>query len=153
VKIADRAVPALSFALAAVVGVVLWNNQEVRRDDHLPTAALAVLGKLPGEHHLFCLDFAWCSPSAQGPRTRVFLDGRADPFPLDVWRDYAVISDLGPAFRERIEARGVDAIVTTRGAVLDAALHALPEWRDAFSDTKYRLWIKSSDEARGRPKA
>jgi hypothetical protein len=153
VKIADRVIPAFSFVLAAAVGVMLWNNQEARRDDHLPTAALAVLGTLPGEHHLFCLDFAWCSPSAQAPRTRVFLDGRADPFPYDVWRDYATISDLGPAFRERIEARGVDAIVTTRGAVLDAALHALPEWRDAFSDKKYRLWIKTSGEGRSRPKA
>ena len=153
VKIADRVVPAFSFVVAAIVGVSLWNDRDARLDDHLPTAPLAALGKLPGEHHLFCLDFAWCSLGEQTPNTRIFLDGRADPFPADVWRDYTAIELAAPNFRERIDARGVDAIVTTRGAALDAALHALPEWRDTFSDTKYRLWIKTSDEARDRPKA
>lgn len=152
-RIADVALPAVAFTLAAVVGVALWNNQEARRDDHLPTAALAALGKLPGEHRLFCLDFAWCSLGVQTPRTRVFLDGRADPFPLDVWRDYAAISDLAPNFRERIAARGIDAIVTLRGAALDQAMHSLPQWRDAYSDKKYRLWVKLSDQERSRPQA
>jgi hypothetical protein len=151
VKIADRAIPAFSFVVAALVGVMLWNNQDARRDTHLPTAALTALGKIPGEHRLLCLDFAWCS--ARTPRTRVLLDGRADPFPADVWRDYAAISDLAPNFRERIAARGIDAIVTQRGAALDAALRSLPEWRNAFSDTKYRLWVKRSDDRRGGSKA
>ncbi len=151
VKIADRAIPAFTFVMAALVGVMLWNDRDARRDEHVPTAALATLGTLPGEHRLFCLDFAWCN--ARTPHTRVFLDGRADPFSVDVWRDYAAISDLAQSFRERIAARGIDAIVTQRGAALDAALHALPEWRDVFSDTKYRLWIKRSDDRRGGSKA
>jgi hypothetical protein len=152
-KIADRAIPALGLVVAVVVGVMLWNNREARRDDHLPTAALAALGKLPGEHRLFCWDFAWCSFDARTPRTRIFLDGRSDAYPIDVWRDFAAIAAPRPNFRERIAARGIDAIVTERGAALDAALHALPEWHDAFSDAKYRLWIKASGERSSPPKA
>jgi hypothetical protein len=153
VQIADRAVPAFSFVVAAVLGVMLWNNQEARRDDHLPAAALAALGKMPGEHRLLCLDFAWCSLGAQTPRTRVFLDGRADPYPVDVWRDYIAIVRIAPDFRDRIAERGIDAIVTKRGVALDAALRVTPEWRDVFSDGNYRLWIKASGKDGVRPQA
>lgn len=153
VKIADRAIPAFAFTVAAIVGAMLWNNREARRDEHFPTAALAALGKLPGEHRLFCVDFAWCSFDARTPRTRIFLDGRSDAFPIDVWRDFAAIAAPRPNFRERIAVRGVDAIVTERGAAIDAALHALPEWRDAFSDAKYRLWVRASADRSSPPKA
>jgi len=40
---------------------------------------------------VFCEDLAWCSVFLGDRSTRVFMDGRCDPYPLPVWRDYIAV--------------------------------------------------------------
>ncbi|MGP6157057.1 MAG: hypothetical protein ACLPYS_06025 [Vulcanimicrobiaceae bacterium] len=140
-RIAAFALPAISLALALVVAGVLVHEAPRDAGDELAGSAISALARTPGEHRVLCADFAWCGRVVGMPHDRVFLDGRADPYPQSVWDDFATIAFLQPAWRERLGARGVDAIIVNRNAALDQALGHEPRWHAAFSDKHYRLWL------------
>ena len=119
-------------------------RSSARTDDELARSALGALARAPGDHRVFCADFAWCGLAVGLPRERVFLDGRADPYPLEVWDDFSTIASLRPGWRERLAARGVNAVIVGRGAPLDQALSRDARWRAAFTDKRYRLWLPAS---------
>ena len=109
----------------------------------LAETAVAALEHIPGEHHVFCADFAWCGFMVGAPHIQVFLDGRADPYPPRVWNDFVAIVRLHVGWRERLRARSVDAVIVARDAPLDQALAAIAGWRSAYADRRYRLWLRS----------
>jgi hypothetical protein len=109
----------------------------------LANAPLAALTKLPGEHRVLCEDFAWCSLLLGVPHERVFIDGRADPFPRNVWHDYVAMELLEPSWHELLDRYAIDAVVVTRSAPLDQALAIVGGWRAAYTDKTYRLWLRS----------
>ena len=76
------------------------------------------------------------------PHTRVFLDGRADPYPIKVWNDFIEVAKVGPTWREQLDDYKVDAIITQRNGPLDQALIATHGWRSAFADDRYHLWLR-----------
>ncbi len=150
-RIAAVALPAVALALALVVGV------QIARTAPPPTglanAPLAALTALPGEHRVFCADFAWCSLVLGEPNVRVFLDGRADPFPRDVWEDFADVVRVSPRWRGTLERRGVDAVVVSAGTPLDQALALDRRWHAGYADQKYRLWLRDGPREGGRLQA
>jgi hypothetical protein len=149
-RIAAFALPAVALVLALVVGSMLVRDAPQGSDDELAGSAIAALARTPGEHRVLCADFAWCGRIVGMPHDRVFLDGRADPYPQAVWDDFATIAFVRPAWRERLTAHGVDTVVVGRDAPLDQALARDPRWHAAFSDKRYRLWLlvsKSSPRA------
>ena len=135
--------PAISLAVAIGVAVVLLRSTE-RSQETLATPALAALARQPGPHRVLCGDFAWCGLLVGAPGVSVFLDGRADPFPPEVWNELISIERLEDGWRAKLAARRVNAVVVARGTALDQALERTAPWRAIFSDAKYRLWVLPS---------
>lgn len=136
--------PAFAVALAAVFFVASSQRGiatgTVGNPTASPTAALAALERLPGSHDVFCTDFAWCGALLGHPRDRVFLDGRADPYPQRVWDDYATIVRLHPHWRERLRDRHIDVVLVGRTMPLEQVLRETSGWAPIYSDATYRVW-------------
>ena len=147
-RIARIALPAFGFVLAIVVGVGLLRSEERSKDD-LAARAISSIVAMPGEHRLLCADFAWCGLAVGRAGVRVFLDGRADPYPLAVWNDFDRVVHLRPAWRETLDRYGVDAIVVENDAPLDQALTISSRggWRRSYGDKRFRVWIRDSRSA------
>jgi hypothetical protein len=137
--------PAFSLVLSVLVAVSLVRSIPVA-ERTLPLSALATLERTSQTHRLFCGDFAWCSfvlpPGGGPPSIATFLDGRADPFPLSVWSDFIAIVRVHPDWRARLGARGVDAVLVARDAPLGQALALAPEWRSAYHDARFRIYLR-----------
>ncbi|GAC1304873.1 MAG: hypothetical protein NVSMB21_05880 [Vulcanimicrobiaceae bacterium] len=141
-RVAQVALPLVGVALAIVVGVGLLRNPE-RASDRLGTRALASLARLSGERRLFCADFAWCGLAIGTPHVRVFLDGRADPYPLAVWTDFDRIARLREGWRAALRRYDVDTVLVGRDAPLDQAL-GLGGWRRTYRDGTFVVWARST---------
>jgi hypothetical protein len=141
----SAALPIGAFAMAAVVAALLVRSAPPATG--LANAPLEALVATPGEHRLYCADFAWCSLVLATPNVRVFLDGRADPYPASVWRDSVAILRVQPDWLAVLARRGVDAIVVSRGTPLDQALALAPPWHVAYVDATYRLWLRGRQTA------
>jgi hypothetical protein len=99
------------------------------------------LAVAPGTHHLFCEDYAWCGAAVGRSRIRVFLDGRADPYPLRVWRaDLRVVHALA-GWRQTLSAFGVDAIIAKHRSPLADALARSDRWTRTASSGPYELFV------------
>ncbi len=142
-RIARYAMPAFACVLAVVVSIGLLRSVE-RSKDNVGQHAIASLAALPGERHVYCADFAWCSLAVGMPHASVFLDGRADPYPIDVWHDF--ISILRPTrdWRSVVARRHIDTLVVARGSDLDQVVARCGGWRQSFADKRYRVWAKTS---------
>jgi hypothetical protein len=135
--------PGFAVMLAVVVGMGLYRS-EARTELTMPYKEIAALEHTPGEHRIFCADFAWCSFFIGAPHQSVFLDGRADPYPADVWNDFVTIAFLQPHWREQLDAHGVNALIAERGKPIDQAM-GLIGWRKVTEDQKFRLWVRPGD--------
>ncbi len=133
--------PAFSLVLSAVVAFVLVSTRGPV-NDALASRPLAALEATPGEHRLLCADFAWCGLAVGRPHVRVFLDGRADPYPPAVWADYVAIASLHRHWRAALDAHRVDAVIVESGAPLDEALALTHAWHARYRDRTYRLWVR-----------
>jgi len=131
--------PGVAALLAAVVALGLLQN-ESRSKDTVAANAIAHIARSNGEHRVFCADFAWCGLAVGLPHVRVFLDGRADPYPAGVWSDYLAIARLRHDWREKLVNHRVDTIVTEKDDALDDALVRTRGWHASYSDTTYRVW-------------
>jgi hypothetical protein len=141
-RIAAVAMPLLGALVAVVVVIGLLRNPE-RADDTVAVGAIAHVATLPGERRLFCLDFAWCSLAVGAPHVRVFLDGRADPYPWPVWKEARKLAYLEPDWREPLDRYDVNTIVVTKDSPLDQALLLVRGWRAEWSDKRYRVWVRA----------
>jgi hypothetical protein len=141
-RFAQAALPAFAGALAIAVAVMLLRAQD-RTQVGLAAPALAALERVPGTQRVLCADFAWCGLLVGNPHARVFLDGRADPYPVKVWDDFIEIAKVGPKWRGELDAYRVDAVVAGRNGPLDQALQTDRGWKQAFADERYRLWLRA----------
>ena len=136
-------IAAITFGMTIAIA---WGSTLEWSGDRLeairPSEEIAWLRADPRNHRVYCADFAWCSFLLDVPRVRVFLDGRADPYPFSVWSDFATITYLRPHWRERLDADAIDAVVVLRGEALDQALAEMPRWSLATSDRRYDLWVR-----------
>ena len=144
-RFAAAGLPAFALALSLTVAVVLLRAQD-RTQVGLAAPALAALERVPGTQRVLCADFAWCGLLVGNPHDRVFLDGRADPYPVKVWNDFIEIAKVGPAWRRQLDSYRVDAVVAGRDGALDQALVNDHDWRAAFADNRYRLWLRKRPE-------
>ncbi|GAC1499772.1 MAG: hypothetical protein NVS1B2_23820 [Vulcanimicrobiaceae bacterium] len=149
-RIANVALPVFGLVLAVVVGAGLLRNGQRTHDD-LARRAVASVSSLPGERRLFCADFAWCGLAVGVPRVRVFLDGRADPYPLAVWTDFDAIARVRPTWRATLDRYAVNTVVVATDAPLDRMLaHATArDWYVSYRDSHFRVWVRSPGLAVG----
>lgn len=103
-----------------------------------PAGAVAYVTALP-RARVFCNDFAWCGRIVGRPGMRVFLDGRADPFPTTVWSDYGRIR-FGPAWRETLDRNALDTVLVARRDALAVRLSRSREWERVYRDRDYAVY-------------
>jgi hypothetical protein len=145
-RIAAFGLPAVALVLALVVSQQLVGK--IPPATGLASAPLAALAKMPGEHDILCTDFAWCSLALGVPKQRVFLDGRADPYPRDVWEDFVSVLRLDHDWLGMLDRRHVNALVVARDGQVDQALELVHGWHVAYADKEYRLWLRSGSGSR-----
>lgn len=141
-RIAD---PLVSLALALGIGIgsahMAIAANAARTD--WPRGALGAIASLPGESHVFCADFAWCGPLLDSSRARVFMDGRADPYPVAVWNDFVAIDRGRPGWRQILAKRGVDVVLVGRTSPLEGLLTLNTGWHSIYRDAHFRVWQRS----------
>jgi hypothetical protein len=131
-------------------GTALASSPGFRRGD-LPQAAIARLASIDGTHRLYCEDFAWCSLGLAYSNLREFIDGRCDPFPLPIWKEYVTISHAKGPWRALLDRRGVDAILVGKKHALARALQSWHSWKLVYTDERFRLFVRGrSDRASGQ---
>lgn len=141
----ERPVTALLYVgclFAALVSALSLAVTPEFKNGNLPVRAIAALAAEPGTHHVYCEDFAWCSLALAYPNLREFIDGRCDPFPLTVWKDYETVFYAKRGWREVLTRRGVDAIVVDKKRTLARALPSWHDWRLVYADARYRLFVR-----------
>ena len=99
-----------------------------------PFNSATLLEKQPGEHRLFCAEYSWCAVALGRGNTRVFLDGRADPFPQKIWQAYGDITHARSGWQQLLDDYGVNAIIAWRGGYFESQVQTLPNWSET-SDT------------------
>ncbi|HEV3157551.1 MAG TPA: hypothetical protein VGZ00_09430 [Candidatus Baltobacteraceae bacterium] len=129
--------------MGALVAFALIRSPERTKEIHMPIVEIVAAAALPGEHRLFCADFAWCSLALDRPNLRVFLDGRADPYPIAIWKALGELHWLMPGWRADLDRYTFDEIIVEKDSPLDQALARLPDWRKVTSDGRFRLWRRA----------
>ena len=129
------ALTSIGVAVVLSASFLLWAQRH--EPSRLPNSAIASLAADRTNHRVFCENFAWCSLALQYRNLRVFMDGRCDPYPLDVWQSYVAAIGLKKSWGETLHRYRVDAVVTSRGGAFANALAKDPEWRAAFRDSGY----------------
>jgi hypothetical protein len=130
-------------AFALLFGVttsVLRARQPDFGNDKMPHGPLRAIAAEPRVHDVFCADFTWCSLLLQYPNAKSFLDGRADPFPAQVWERYADVVYLRTKWKASLEQSGADTLIVGNDAPLDQAMARLPGWRRVMRDKAFSLY-------------
>ena len=132
----------------ALLAVAAWRAPSAASSPLPAIAARAV----PSPARVFCEDFAWCSLFLAQGRARVFLDGRCDPYPEAVWRDYRDVLDGNVRWAQILDARDVDAVLVRRNGALDSLLaERRPVWRALGEDRLSRLYVRAVSGSRPAP--
>jgi hypothetical protein len=83
-----------------------------------------------------------CSPALDFPNLRIFMDGRADPYPLKVWDDFNTLRYGKADWPDVAAAYRIDAFYVKRGDKLDKALAISGVWHTiATAETCCRLYL------------
>lgn len=106
----------------------------------VPVAAIASLAAGGAPKRLFCEDFTDCSLALQYPNVRVFMDGRCDPYPLPIWRQYVATIRVTPQWQQTLQRYGINAVVAPRASALSKAIAAQSRWRVRFRDAAFVLY-------------
>jgi hypothetical protein len=78
------------------------------------------------------------------PSATVFIDGRADPYPVNVWREYRAVVDGRNAWASILAAHRVDAVLVRRDSALDSLLADNPRlWASVGEEQRARLYVRS----------
>jgi len=117
-----------------LVGYVAYRAHPMTTPWEAPTDAVPALAALPGEHDLLCTDFSKCAYALGHDNIKVFLDGRADPFPPEVWDGFVSVAGMGPGWTETLDHFKVNALLVGKNDPLSAALQGMPVWREVPQD-------------------
>lgn len=123
-------------AVAAAVFVFTLRQGTAHDKFHPPVATFDRIAAMPGEPRIFCFDFAVCSIALDHPNERVFMDGRADPYPVWVWDDFNLIRHAWKGWSARLDAYGVDVVVTKKDDALDRAIKKQRAWKVLPADDR-----------------
>jgi hypothetical protein len=132
-----------TMCVAFVVSGLALTRIQQREPAPLPVAAIAALASDNSNHRLFCENFTWCSIALQYPSLRVFIDGRCDPYPLDVWRRYISTINVGRSWRETLDRYRVDEVLAQRRSGFALALSGSARWEPVFKDRSFIIFQRN----------
>jgi hypothetical protein len=127
----------VTMSVAIVASAILLAGLVREQPPRTPFAAIASLTADGEQRRLFCENFSACSAALQYPRLRVFMDGRADPYPLGVWNSYISVIRVEPSWRNVLRNYRVDTILASRGSPLATALARETNWKPSFRDDAF----------------
>ena len=130
--------------VCVVIPVVAWRVAPATGGGLPAGPARALVAQARSQPRVFCEDFAWCSLFLNEPgAVRFYMDGRCDPYPAPMWRDYRDVMDGNRRWAFIIERERIDAILVRRDGALDSLLAERPgAWRRIASDRLARLYVK-----------
>lgn len=140
------AVVAAITLIVPVLGVLVYRNAPVQTALLPFESAHALMRGAVTPPRIFCEDFAWCSIFlADGPAARFFMDGRCDPYPPAIWREYRDVLDGKNRWAAILAARRIDAMLVRRDGTLDSLLAERPaEWHVLATDGLARVYVRPS---------
>jgi hypothetical protein len=129
----------------ATITALTWRDAPAY-GDALPhgtaRALLAQAHATRGTPRVFCEDFAWCSLFLDRP-VRFFMDGRCDPYPAPLWRDYREVIDGNARWAAILDRERIDAVLVRRNGALDSLLaERRAGWRRVASDRVSALYVR-----------
>lgn len=129
---------------ALVCGIIILDLAHVPQISGvtLPKKAIVTLANLPGMHNLYCEDFAWCSLALEKRNVRTFIDGRCDPFPARVWKDYLAVERVSPSWNGVLKRWNVDSVLVEKNNSLAQALALRPDWHLFYRDGRYEVFLR-----------
>ena len=132
-------------ACSVMLATAAWRSAPAA-DSALPRGPVrALLAQARTQPRVFCEDFAWCSLFLLEPAgaARFYMDGRCDPYPAPMWRDYREVMDGNRRWAAILARERIDAILVRRDGALDSLLAERPRtWRRIASDRLARLYVK-----------
>jgi hypothetical protein len=127
----------------ATITALTWRDAPSYGDALPRETAQALLANAQGTPRVFCEDFAWCSLFLDRP-VRFFMDGRCDPYPAPVWREYREVIDGNARWAAVLDRERIDAVLVRRGGALDSLLaERSADWRRVASDRVSGLYVRS----------
>jgi hypothetical protein len=140
-----------SCALVACAGVALtvltWRGAPAPGDALPLGTSRTLLAQANATPRVFCEDFAWCSVFLGGP-AQFFMDGRCDPYPAEIWRDYREVIDGNRGWDAILDRYRVDAVLVRRDSALDSLLaERAATWRSIAADGLSRIYVRSAPVA------
>ncbi|MDB5095115.1 MAG: hypothetical protein JWO85_3216 [Candidatus Eremiobacteraeota bacterium] len=135
---------------AALLFVLPWQAAPARESTLPFGPARVLLDQARTPPRVFCEDFAWCSLFlAEAVPARFFMDGRCDPYPADVWREYRDVLDGNRRWAAILDRRRIDAVLVRRDGALDSLLAERSGiWRSIAADAHARLYVRPALIAR-----
>lgn len=129
---------------AMVCGIIVLNLAHMPQISGvtLPKSAIVSLADLPGTHNLYCEDFAWCSLALEESNVRTFIDGRCDPFPARVWKDYLAVERVSPKWASVLTNWHVDSVLVDKSNSLAQALALRRDWHLFYHDRRYEIFLR-----------
>ncbi len=136
------------FAVVSIVVVILSAAAllalvERRDPPQSPVAAITSASQDRNHHRLLCENFNACSAALQYPQLRVFMDGRADPYPLNIWRSYISVIRVNPLWAQMVQYYGADVLLAARGSPFSQAVAANTKWHTRFQDAAFVLYVRN----------
>jgi hypothetical protein len=109
----------------------------------LPVAAADRLATLPATRLFNAMDWGGYLAWRLAPRQRIFVDGRFQLYPPQVYQHYFAIATAQPGWSERLAAYQVDGIVVSRAEqpALLRALGASDAWQADYCDAYAAIFV------------
>ena len=129
-------------ACGAAVGGATWQYAPAAGDGLPLGPARALLAEARTPPRVFCEDFSWCSIFLDEP-ARFFMDGRCDPYPARVWREYRAVIDGNRRWASVLDGERIDAVLVRRNGALGSLLaERSGTWRRVASDRVAELYVR-----------
>jgi hypothetical protein len=133
----------VAIAIALVVAPLALARNQQNEPPMLPNALISELGSSHSDHRVFCENFTWCSIALQFPSLQVYMDGRCDAYPLDVWKSYITAAEVKPSWQHALGEYDVDAVVANRYGPLAKDLAAIGGWHLSLEDSRYVVFVRT----------
>lgn len=138
-------VAAVFVATAAIS--LLSSRYAPTAESAMPVAtARTLMVRAQSAPRVFCEDFAWCSIFlTQIKPVTFFMDGRCDPYPPEVWREYLRVLNGNVGWAAVLDRYRIDSVLVRRDSALDSLLAAKSHsWRMLDADALSRLYVRSA---------
>jgi hypothetical protein len=103
-------------------------------------STMTAVSAQPGEHRLFCEDYAFCSLALPPGGIRVYMNSALPAFPKRAIDDYSKVRFAKPGWQKILSSYRANMVLTRENSALDKALSSDARWKRIPSNTRARLY-------------